>query len=57
MTNYEKIKNMMSVREMAHAISNGYLGNQCDYCFFSKEPCACLCVEGIIMWLKSEVEE
>lgn len=55
MTNFGKIKKKMSVRQMANVINNGRLGNPCDYCFFSKEPCACLCVEDIIMWLNSEV--
>lgn len=57
MTNFEKIKNMMSVREMATIINNGHLGNSCDYCIFSKEPCTGLCVKGIIMWLNSEAEK
>lgn len=59
MTNYERIKKrkMMSVREMANEINNGHLGNPCDYCFFSKEQCAGYCLEGIIMWLNSEVGE
>lgn len=56
MTNYEKIIDM-NIRQMANEINNGHLGNPCDYCFFSKGPCAVPCVEGIIMWLKSEVEE
>lgn len=56
MTNFERIKNM-SIDEMTNAIKNGHLGDPCDYCSFGKEPCACLCVEGIVMWLNSEVKE
>ena len=56
MTNYEKIIDR-NIRQMANEINNGHLGNPCDYCFFSKGPCAVPCVEGIIMWLKSEVKE
>lgn len=44
MTNFEKIKKTMSVREMANAISNGHLGNQCDYCFFQQRTmCMLMC--------------
>lgn len=57
MTNFEKIKKMMSVHEIANIINNGHFGNSCDYCIFNKEPCTGLCVKGIIMWLNSEVEE
>lgn len=56
MTNYERIKNM-SIDEMANAIKKGHFGDPCEHCSLRNEPCAFLCVKGILMWLNSGVQE
>ena len=55
MTNFEKIK-AMSVEEMAKLLRTHLI---CDYCihYYEKSCGGFGCLNGIIKWLESEVEE